>query len=169
MSPAPFEKVARRNGALTNPPPRVANPTTLALRQVNRRKDETFDSLTGGDPFHDFWQISHGDVPVKKVIGLDQDANAAGTLVQATRGAGPGAKLGQPARGQLFLQGEPNFFRAFLGTRPLFVFRTPPVGADKEVALPLRHGRRLTAEVPAVNGGPAAQPGERMKDACIRT
>jgi hypothetical protein len=124
----------------------------LALRQVLWRQNETVDSLTVCDPFDDFRQVSHCDVTIKEVIGLHQDADAAGTLVETTRGAGAGAEFGQPARGQLFLQGQANLFRALVGTRSLFVLRAAPVGADKEIALSLRHPRRLTADVPAVNG-----------------
>jgi hypothetical protein len=124
------------------------------LRQVIRGKDETFNSLTACDPFHDFWQIGHRDVTVKEVIGLDQDTDATGTLVETTRGAGASAEWGQPARGQLFLQGQANLFRALVGTRSLFVIRTAPVRTDKEIALSLRHPRRLAADAPAVNHTP---------------
>jgi hypothetical protein len=66
--------------------------------------------LTARERFDDFGQIGHCDLTVKEVIGLDQDTDAAGTLVETTRGAGTGAKLRQPAGGQLFLQGKANLF-----------------------------------------------------------
>jgi hypothetical protein len=110
--------------------------------------------LTACDPFHDLGQISHCDVTVKKVIGLDQDTDATRALIEAARGAGTGSKLGQPTRGQLFFQGEANLFRAFVSARPFLVVRTPAIGADKEIALSLRHAHRLAVVALAVNHTP---------------
>jgi hypothetical protein len=128
--------------------------TYSAIRQVFRGKHETLDPVATRNPFHDLGQISHCDVTVKEVIGLDQDTDATGALIQAARGARAGSKLGQATRGQLFLQGKANLFRAFVGTRPLFVIRTPAVGADKEIALSFRHARRLAVAALAVNHTP---------------
>ena len=86
--------------------------TTSALRQVIWRKDEAFDSLTACDPFHDLGHIRYRDPPVKKVIGLDQNADAARTLVKAARRANARLDLGKPPRAKLFFQ------------RPVHVFRT---------------------------------------------
>ena len=132
----------------------LASVFVSALGQILRAQDEAFDALTACNPFHDFGQVGHCHVAVEEVIGLNQNANTARTLVEATRGAGAGPKWRQPARGQLFLQSKANLFGAFLGTRPFFILRTPAIGADEEVSLSLRHVRRLTADSPSVNGGP---------------
>ena len=94
--------------------------------------------MTARNAFYDLWQVGHCHVTVKKVIRLNQDANTARALVEATRGARAGPKLRQAARGQLLLQGQANLFRALVGTRSLFVLRTPAVRADEEVTLSLR-------------------------------
>jgi hypothetical protein len=110
-----------------------------ALRQVIGRKDEAFDSLTGYDPFHDFGQISHGNVTVEEVIGLDQDANTARALIEAARLAGPRLEPGQSPSGKLFLERRPNFFGAANGARTLRIIIRAAVGADKEIVLSQRH------------------------------
>lgn len=129
-------------------------PRHSASRQVVGAEHKPLDSVVAGNPFNDFRHVRYRDPAVEEVIGLDQDTDATGALIQAARGARPGSKWGQPTRGQLFLQGKANLFRAFVGTRPLFVIRTPAVGADKEIAFSLRHARRLAAAPLAVNHTP---------------
>ena len=72
-------------------------------------------------------------------------------MIEAARSAGARLQLGEPARGQLFLQGLAHFFRAFVRARSLRVIVGPAIGADEEVALALRHARRFAAGALAVN------------------
>jgi len=85
---------------------------TLTFRQVFRGKHEPLEPLSGHNPFDDLGHIRHHDPAVKKVIGLDQDADAARALVKAARRANARLGLGEPARAELFFQRPVHLFRA---------------------------------------------------------
>jgi quercetin dioxygenase-like cupin family protein len=118
----------------------MTNEARSVPRQIGGTEDKALHTLAAGDSFHDLRHVRHGDAAVKKMIGLDQNADAAGALIETARGADAGLDLGQPARGELFLQGEAHFLRTSSGAAALRVIFRAPVNADKEIALSLRHG-----------------------------
>ena len=71
---------------MTNAEGRRANGQTTAstFRQIVKRQDEPFDSLTAGDSFDNLRDIRQRDVAIEEVVGLDQNANATGALIEAT-------------------------------------------------------------------------------------
>jgi hypothetical protein len=56
--------------------------TASTFRQIFGAKDEPLDSLSGHNRFDDLWHIRHRDAPIKKMIGLDQDADSTRALVK---------------------------------------------------------------------------------------
>ena len=79
-----------------------ARKTSSTFRQVFRGKDEPLDPLSARDSFYNLGHIRQRDPAVKKVIGLNQDADAARALVKATRRANARLDLGEPVRAELF-------------------------------------------------------------------
>ena len=75
----------------------------LAAREVAGAKDQPLDPLTARQRFYYFRHVRQRDSAIKEMIGLDQDTNAAGTLIEAARLADPRLDLRQTARGDLFL------------------------------------------------------------------
>ena len=59
-------------------------------------------NATAKDRIDNFREVGHGHVTVKEVVGLDQDADAARALIEATAGADPRLHPGEAAGGQLF-------------------------------------------------------------------
>lgn len=70
--------------------------------QIFRGKYEPLDPLSVHNSFDDLGHIGHRDPAVKKVIGLDQNADAARALVEATRRANACFDPGQSPRTKLF-------------------------------------------------------------------
>jgi hypothetical protein len=60
----------------------------LSPRQILGSEHQALEALTGGKPLYDFRNIRPRDATIKKMVGLDQDADAAGALIEAARGAG---------------------------------------------------------------------------------
>ena len=58
------------------------------FREVVWAKNKSLDPLAPGNGLHDLRQVRQSNVTVKEMIGLDQNADAARALVQATRRAG---------------------------------------------------------------------------------
>lgn len=84
----------------------------LTFRQVFRGKDEPLDPLSAHNPFDDLGHIRHRDPAVEKMIGLEQDADAARALVKAARRANTRLDFGEPAGAELFFQRPMHIFRA---------------------------------------------------------
>ncbi len=87
-------------------------------------------------------------MPIKEMVGLHQDADAARTLVQAARFADARPEFGQTARCDLLFQRRPDFFGSAAGARTFRVIIRAPVRADKKVALALRHAVKSTTAAP---------------------
>jgi hypothetical protein len=130
-------------------------------RQIVGRKNKAFDPLAAHDSFHDFGDVRYGDAAIKEMVGLDQDADAARALVETTGGANAGLELGQSTRGDLFFQGEAHFLRTSSRATALGIIFRPPVNADEEIALALRHAQRVA---PAFRRSIKRRGGSRAKD-----
>jgi hypothetical protein len=85
-----------------------------AARQVGGSKHQPLDPPAAPERFNDLGDVRQRDPAIKEMIGLDQDANATGTLVEAARRAGARLQFRQPARGQVFFQGLAHLFRTFV-------------------------------------------------------
>jgi hypothetical protein len=123
----------------------------LATRQIVRREHQALEPPAARQRLHDLRDIGRSDTTVKKMVGLDQNADAARTLVEAARFADTRAEFRQTPRRDLFLQRCPDFLGPARGARIFCVVIRAPVRADKKVALALRHvvkspsaGRRST-------------------------
>ena len=79
------------------------------------------------------------------MVGLDQNADTAGALVQATRSASASSELRQATRGELFFERGPDRFRPLLRATTLLMAGFAPVGADKKITLSKRHAGRFAA------------------------
>jgi hypothetical protein len=80
---------------------KTASKTTLPFRQVFRGKDEPLDPFSAHKPLDDLGHVRHRNPTVKKVIGLDQDADATRALVKAARRANARLDFGEPAGADL--------------------------------------------------------------------
>lgn len=78
-------------------------------------------------------------MPIEKVIGFNQDGDAAGALIETTGSAGASLELGEAAFFQLLFQGSANGLGTFRGATSTSIIFTPLIDADEEVALPLTH------------------------------
>ena len=114
--------------------------TSLGFRQIFDRKDETLDSLSLCDCRHDLRHIRYRDAAVEKMLRLDQNGDAGGTLIQATCSAGARLPLCQTTRFELILQCPMHRFRTTRRARAFLIAIGAPIGANKEISLPLRHG-----------------------------
>jgi len=55
----------------------------LLHRQLVRGEDQALNALIGCNRLHDFRHIGESNSAVKEMIGLDQDSDAGGALVEA--------------------------------------------------------------------------------------
>ena len=117
----------------------------LPARQIVRREHQALDAPSACERFHDLRNIGRSDTPVKEVVRLDQNADAARTLVEAARFADARAEFRQTPRCDLLLQRRPDFFGPAPGARTFRVIIRALVRADKKVALALRHVVQSTA------------------------
>jgi hypothetical protein len=85
--------------------------TASTFRQVFGGKDEPLDSLSGHNRFDDLWHIRHRNPAVKKMIGLDQDADATRALVKTARSTNARGDFVESAQAELFLQRPVHLFR----------------------------------------------------------
>jgi len=118
----------------------------LTAREIVRRKNQTLDTRVRGQRLHDLGHVGQSHAAVKVMVRLDENADAARTLIEAARLADASAKFREAPRLHLFLQRGSDFLRAFLGTTALRVLIGASVRADKKIALAQRHfvNRRST-------------------------
>ena len=74
----------------------------LAEREIAGSEDQPLHPLTARERFNNFGDIRQRDPAIKEMIGLDENADSAGALIQAARCASACLELGQPARRELF-------------------------------------------------------------------
>ena len=110
-------------------------------RQFCLAQDEALHALAGRNRLDDFGHVLRGDVSVKEVIGLNQNRDATGALVEATRGAHTGLKFRQTAGGDSFFQCLPDSFGTARGAGAFFVALSATISANEKVSLTLRHAR----------------------------
>ena len=107
----------------------------LAAREIVRGEHQTLDASIAGQRFHDLGQIRQGDASVKVVIGFDENADAAGALVETARLADASAEFRQTARGHLFLQRRADFLGTLRGAGAFDVIIGAAIGADEKITL----------------------------------
>jgi hypothetical protein len=117
----------------------------LPARKIVRREHKTLYAFAARQRFHDLRDIGRSDAPVKEMVWLDQNADAARTLVEATRFTDARAEFRQTPRRHLFLQRRPDFLGPAHRARTFRVVIRAPVRANKKVALALRHVVKSTA------------------------
>jgi hypothetical protein len=104
------------------------------------RDHETFNRSAGDESIHNFRDVCDRNVPVKKVIGFNQNRHTGLALVETARCADARLELRESARGDLLFQGSMHFFRVFQRAASFRVVFGPTIDADKEIAFAL-HGR----------------------------
>src|SRR5882724_4258161 len=88
-----------------------------AFRQIIGIHHESLDARTRLESVDDRWHVGNGHTSVEEVIGLDENGDACGALVEAARGAGPGFQLGETSLEQLLLESLVHRFGALGGAR----------------------------------------------------
>ena len=101
---------------------------------------ETSNRLALEESIHNLGDVRYRDAPVKKVIGFDQNRDAACALIETARCADARLELGESARGNLLFQCSIHFFRVLGRAASFRVVLGPTIDADKEIALALQRG-----------------------------
>jgi hypothetical protein len=116
----------------------------LYLGVVICSNHETFNRLILDQSIHNLRDICYRDVPVRKVIGFDQNRHAGRALIETTRCADARLELGESPRGNLLFQRSVHFFRVLGRAASFRVVLSPTIDADKKIALALQSGESRT-------------------------
>ena len=100
-----------------------------------RGQHETFNRLAGDKSINNLRDVRDCDVPVKKVIGFDQNRDAGIALIETARCADARLELRESTRGNLRFQGSVHFLRVLGRAASFRIVLGPTIDADKEIAL----------------------------------